>query len=402
MKTLEYLTVLTNAQVQQELQDLNELLEPFRAESHVDVHVSGATWGELWRDVSTIGIYRRGADVCEIGTTWLESLIAMNGLHAFQPNEIAQLGGADAFMPASWKLGIGSDGNVWGIPLRADVRVLYYWSDMVEKAGVDPHTDFQTPGRFAAAMEKLKSVVPTPLCLPTDPGSYNTLNDAATWIWGGGGDFIDPQGRRLILLDPVPRASLEAYLDLARYMPISPGGLADTTMIETFARRETAVIYGGTYIGLHLLALDIVKEKFSMIGNALPPGPSFIGGTLLVLWQHSNSHREALEFTRHLTSVKMQPRYTGLAGLLPVTRAVWEKYSTEPQYRILYEALKHGRSLSGFSLWGIVEGRLNTALGQAFADLSRHPEKTAAQAVQEHFGSLVERLNLTLSSLPGK
>jgi hypothetical protein len=39
-----------------------------------------------------VGIYRRGADIAELGTTWLESLMAMNVLRPFTANEINRLG----------------------------------------------------------------------------------------------------------------------------------------------------------------------------------------------------------------------------------------------------------------------------------------------------------------------
>jgi ABC-type glycerol-3-phosphate transport system substrate-binding protein len=173
-------------------------------------------------------------------------------------------------------------------------------------------------------------------------------------------------------------------------------------VVEQFVRRETAVIYGGPYIWPTLAPLG--KERLALVGNALPPGPAFVGGTLFVVWNHSLKVNEAVELARHLTSPLVQPDYTGLISLLPVCRETWElpPYSTEPRYRVFREALLQGRSLARISLWGIIESRLTHALSDAWMESLRNPGKSASDLVDELFVPLVERLNLTLSSLPGK
>jgi hypothetical protein len=65
-----------------------------------------------------IGIYHRGAEVAEVGTTWLESLAAMGTLRPFSSAEIAKLGGESAFIPATWSgLSFGDNEQILGIPI---------------------------------------------------------------------------------------------------------------------------------------------------------------------------------------------------------------------------------------------------------------------------------------------
>jgi hypothetical protein len=82
--------------------------------------------GLIWKELVNIGIYKRGADVSEVGTTWISSLISMNTLRAFTRAEIAQIGGERVFLPTSWQTtSLVGDSRVLAIPFLSDVRVIF-------------------------------------------------------------------------------------------------------------------------------------------------------------------------------------------------------------------------------------------------------------------------------------
>ena len=57
------------------------------------IKVLQSDWSEYWREIVNVGIYRRGADVAEIGSTWLESLVGVNALAEFSPQDVCAGGG---------------------------------------------------------------------------------------------------------------------------------------------------------------------------------------------------------------------------------------------------------------------------------------------------------------------
>ena len=123
------------------LQLLHPIIELYEQASRSSAHITVLEWDTIWRDLVNIGIYKRGADVSEVGTTWIGSLISMNSLRGFTRAEIAQIGGEQAFLPTAWQTtSMVGDARVLAIPFLSDVRVIFYWRDMLEKAGVDEAT----------------------------------------------------------------------------------------------------------------------------------------------------------------------------------------------------------------------------------------------------------------------
>ena len=81
------------------LQILHPVIERFEQARRSSVQLTVMEWDTIWKDLVNIGIYKRGADVSEVGTTWMGSLISMNSLRAFTRAEIDQIGGERAFLP---------------------------------------------------------------------------------------------------------------------------------------------------------------------------------------------------------------------------------------------------------------------------------------------------------------
>jgi hypothetical protein len=86
MSEIEFLTVAND---QGSVQQIEDLLARFQQTSHISLHNNFVSWDAIWRELVNVGIYRRGADIAELGTTWLESLMAMNVLRPFTANKIS-------------------------------------------------------------------------------------------------------------------------------------------------------------------------------------------------------------------------------------------------------------------------------------------------------------------------
>jgi ABC-type glycerol-3-phosphate transport system substrate-binding protein len=163
---------------------LPDLLEQF----HSPCSVTEMPWANAWEDLSQIASYRSGPDVSEIGTTWLDSLVDADAVRPFSSQEVDTLGGGSAFVPALWQTTSPHatlNRRVWAIPWLADVRLIFYWRDMLEQAGIDKVTAFQTPERVEETMDRLQaSDVETPWGMWTDI-SYISLHnvhlDMASW-----------------------------------------------------------------------------------------------------------------------------------------------------------------------------------------------------------------------------
>src|SRR5262245_21714835 len=112
--------------------------------AHAQVESIG--WGELWAALRKTALAKSGFDLSEIGSTWLGSCLGMSALRPFSARDMAQFGGVEGFLPVVWpSSGVSGHQGVWSIPWLADARVIYYWRDALETAGVDEISAFSTP-----------------------------------------------------------------------------------------------------------------------------------------------------------------------------------------------------------------------------------------------------------------
>jgi multiple sugar transport system substrate-binding protein len=181
-------------------ESLTSLLE----RSELNCHMQGMAWEDAWGKLARIALYRSGPDVSEVGTTWLDALVSAGAVRPFTAHEVELLGGADAFLPVIWQTVSPPpwQRQVWAIPWRADTRVIFYWRDMLEQAGVDEEGAFQTTERVEETMQCLQdSGIPVPWGI-WGLELFMGLHNAASWIWARGGDFVSADGRQVLLDRP--------------------------------------------------------------------------------------------------------------------------------------------------------------------------------------------------------
>jgi multiple sugar transport system substrate-binding protein len=378
---------------QNKVPQINDLFDRYQRKTGNGVDASFVNWDTIWRELVNIGIYRRGSEVAEIGTTWLDSLVAMNALRPFTPADIDRMGGEAAYMPATWSSASLGEGNrVWGIPIRCDVRVIWYWKDMLEDAGVDPGTAFESIQSTRETLEQLKSVVDTPWGVATAASDPNIIQALATWLWDFGGEFVTPNCDKVLLMEPKALKALRAYFGLYPYVP--QGALG-------FSRRNVAAIIAGPWMLQDFAAQGMSNEDMGRIGIATLPGPPFIGGTVLSIWQHtahSGYLDAALDFVEFMAQPEVQVEFAPYLGLLPTRKEAWEMPSVvgKPYYDVFYDALSNGRALPTVPLWGMVEEKLKECFGLIWNDLLTNPDADIDQAIEKYLKPMVTRLNLSL------
>jgi multiple sugar transport system substrate-binding protein len=142
-------------------------------------------------------------------------------------------------------------------------------------------------------------------------------------------------------------------------------------------------------------------DTLDQLGVALPPGPAYVGGSNLVIWQHAYQEvNDALEMVQFLTDQQTQVDYCQRIGHLPVRLDALTQppYSTEPYYQVMVEALQSGRSYPVFPKWETVEEKLNDAFMWFWDSLAADPDQDLDNLTQSYLGSLAGRLAVTLGT----
>jgi multiple sugar transport system substrate-binding protein len=380
--------------------DLQPFLDQFAALYRCRVRVKVLPWETAWADLVKVALYSSGPDVSEVGMNWVGNLVAMDSLRPFHAGELDAIGGSSAFLESAWKSGwmIG-DKRLWAVPWLADTRVIYYRRDLLERAGVDESTAFQSPQQLGQTLECLRaSGVALPWVVPTSH-ALNTLHNVASWVWGAGGDFVSADGKRALFNQAEAHAGIRAYLGLHRYLTSVAHRLNIGQSDALYDQGQAAVTISGPWLALFYLESSSTSGILVNTRAALPPGVPFLGGSNLVIWKHSQHEHTAVELVRFLVSQSVQRTYFRRAGLLPVRL---DALGTSPfvddlLYRVMSEASKIGRSFPSFSAWGLIEDGITAELDQLWADVLADPQLDLDAAINERLGTLARQLDYTLS-----
>jgi multiple sugar transport system substrate-binding protein len=384
--------------IEEATDSIKALLLEYEETHRTDIEVTAISWKDMWLALKQVAITKSEMDVSEIGSTWLSSLVSMNALRPISTHELAEVGGRDTFLPAAWESASPhNDSRVWSIPWLADARVIYYWRDMLEDAGIDEAAAFQTPEQMEATLARLTaSGAPAAWAAPTQPVS-DMLHYLASWLWNSGQDFVSADGTQTAFAHPDALEAIVSYFRLHRYMPQDGVLLTEPQAFHLFETRQAAVCMSGSW-NLMVLAEPDTRAR---LGLALPPGPPFVGGSNLVIWQHIAHHdvKNAIDLVRFLLTAEVQREVCGVRGLLPVRQDMLAAlpYSRDQHYQVFTRALREGRPLPAISLWGTVEQNLVTTLGSIWQQIRTQPGQPIEDIITAPLEALARRLDRTLS-----
>jgi multiple sugar transport system substrate-binding protein len=183
---------------------LRPIIAEFERQKRIKVTLTPVLWSEGWSAMANIALYGHGPDVSELGNSWVSTLAAMNALQVFSPETVRSLGGAEAFLKPAWQAGaLRDERQAWSIPWLTYSQLLYYRKDVLEKVGLtDGAAALADPSRLEQTLAHLAAHgFPHALGLTTHAWAP-IVHEAASWIWGAGGDFLSSTGRRAIFNQP--------------------------------------------------------------------------------------------------------------------------------------------------------------------------------------------------------
>jgi multiple sugar transport system substrate-binding protein len=194
-------------------------------------------------------------------------------------------------------------------------------------------------------------------------------------------------------MEPESRAGLRSYFRLGRHLAPETRSLNGLEPDHLFINDpRTAMTISGPWLA------DAPSPAGGPIAAALPPGPPFVGGSYLVVWKYSRMAEAAVQLVRYLTRTPIQVSYARHVGLLParLEALAVEPFSNDPFWQTAVAGLKSGRTFPTIPLWGLVEDRLTSELGNLWADCLADPELNLDAAIGARLGPLARRLDALL------
>jgi ABC-type glycerol-3-phosphate transport system substrate-binding protein len=223
---------------------------------------------------------------------------------------------------------------------------------------------------------------------------------ASMWIWAAGGSLITPDGKRVLFDQPKVHKGLVEYFGLYRHAPTNR--LVTLKEIQDlFIERRAAAMMGSIPVINTIANADPSGDLKKRLGIALPPGPVFVGGSNLIVWQHSYKVRDAIDFIRFLSRADVQTEFARQNNDLPsrIDALSDPFYADNPHLSVFVKALGHGRTFPVVPLGGMVQDMFTETLSQVWKDIVAEPSKYDLETmVAQRFDPLARRLNQRLAN----
>jgi multiple sugar transport system substrate-binding protein len=357
------------------VEDTEKILKPFEAKTGVDVKVKLVGWDVQLDRIRNAAVSGEGPDITQAGTTQVPFFAALGGFEDLSKFE-GEVGGEKSYAPGIWKTTqvLGKDGT-FAIPWFTEARAIYYRTDALQKAGVDPATAFTDWDSFKATLEKLKGQKDIKPFGAPGKKAFDLVHNVAPFIWAAGGSELNADATQSTINSPQAAQGVKFYADLI------PAGVFDTSMLEkdgqgvedAFKGGQLAVWVGGPWV------LGSVARKDDKIWDdtarknigiePLPKGPSgkaytFVGGSNLMMFKNAKNKDAAWAVIKYLSEDQTQKDYADLLGMFPARLGPQEQVgATDANHAKFLEAIKNGRSYAPIPQWAQVETAYKNSLG---------------------------------------
>ena len=380
--------------------DVQSLVKAYERRSSARVKVAYHTWDTAWSNIMRNRTQGPALAVSEAGTSWVPGLAGMDALIPVPASVIKAVGNEKDYISQAWKscFLFGSP-QMWAVPWVTGARVIYYRKDLLDRAHVNPDTAFASPQSMLEAVIKLQKAGVARPWITSNTSSLNTLHLISSWIWASGSDFISQDGRHLSFASPQAIDGMELFFRLGHYMGAAGKEYTYDNAIDLFWRGDAAITMDGTWM-YEAQRSTAEMDVLDHLGVALPPGPSFVGGSDLVVWANKTDAASAWDLLLFLTEPESVLAMYKLTGLAPAKLSLLN--SREVLKRAfgptLNRAMETGRSLPNHRFSGMVEDNLHYAFGLVWADLLKSPQADPRELLTRHLTMLKERLELAMNS----
>jgi multiple sugar transport system substrate-binding protein len=330
---------------------MTQMLDAFRS-SHPDIDVSAVTlaWGNpYYTKLSLATLGDKPPDVGIAHLTRAKTLISAGLLEELKPEDLARHGmDAANFSERPWQAGL-VDGKAYAIPLDTHPFVMFYNTDICEKAGLLDSSGallpIDSPDKFTEAMRKAKAVT------KGYGGVVAIDNDVATpWrIFQSlyaqlQGEVLADEGRRVVL-DADKGNQVLTFMQGLTKQNLLPGSIDYQGAIATFANGQSGFYFQGEW---EISTFQTAKMPFSMtlFPNVFGGGRYAVQADSHTLVIPRQPDRDQASLDRSLTFIRAmldQSKTWAEGGHVPA----WVPFRDSPEYKAMTPQSNYAAAVEG-------------------------------------------------------
>ena len=312
-------------------------------------------------------------DVSWVGSTWMGEF-AKTGALAEAPESIDQSqffeGARDA---------VTIDEKAYGVPWHVETRVLFYRTDIAEKAGITKAPETWDELKAMAEAMQSKGGAKYGISL-----SSNNWQEYAPFVWQNGGELAE--GDRYTLDSPEAVEATAFYKSFFDEKLTPPSTQQGFDITPAFVRGSHPMFFSGPW---HMGLIDEAggkgfEKKWTIAKMpAQDSATSFVGGGELAVFKQSDNIDTAWKFVEYLTKPEVQAKFYAEAADLPSNQGAWElpQLAEDPRLKLFEEQLKDAKTAPVFPKWEQFATKLNAQLDETFTS-GLAPEEANAKFQQ--------------------
>jgi len=271
-------------------------------------------------------------DLCWVRTNWIAPMVDENAI--YDVDELAEKYGGFTkeeekdFLPSLMNASYYK-GKLRVLPIQATCMALGYNKDLFRKAGLDPDRpprdwkEFVEYGR-KLTLRKGDRVEQWAFFIPVFTGQ---LSNYGVWqwkffLWGEGGLYADPDGKKVAFNSEAGVRALQFWVDLQHKYRIATMSAPE----QGYESQKVAMMLDGCWNLPHLQEM-----AFDWAIGPMPAGSKRrvfpVDGEYIVVFRQSKHPKEAWEFARWFVSPEVQEAWSKDANYLPVRKSVFQSPS---------------------------------------------------------------------------
>ncbi|MGW1362164.1 sugar ABC transporter substrate-binding protein [Streptomyces chartreusis] len=311
-----------------------------KTHSNITVKVTPIGWDVAHQKLVAAAAAGKLPDVVQMGGTYLGEFADMGVL---EPVDTKTFKEGD-FFPAAWQQG-SYDGETYGVPWYVDTRVLFYRTDLADKAGIKKAP--ATMAELRSAAQAYQEKAGAKWGLSVQPRGLDTVQSFYPFLFSAGGAIVDDAGKAVVN-SPSAVKALENYGSFFKKGLSDKGVQPGYDVTKDFNTGSVAMFFGGPWFtGLLDDNYPDLKGKW-----AIAPVPadkasvSMAGGSSLAVSADSDHKAAAKEFVSYLTDAKGQADWFERTKDLPANKAAWESgdLAGDPALQIWRKQMDTARS----------------------------------------------------------
>lgn len=329
----------------------NEVAAAFEAETGKKVAVEIVPWDNLLQKLTTDISGGANADLSIIGTRWLLDFVS-EGIAA-PLDDLVSDEVKGRFVPAFLEPS-NMEGKLYGLPVAASARGMYYNTALFEKAGIAELPD--TWDELAAAAEKISALGDDIYGFGLQGKEIETDVYFYYALWSQGGSLIEEDGTSGLDTEAA-YAAAKIYKNLIDKGLTQPG-------VTSYSREDVQNLFKQGRVGMMITApflANQIKTEAPDLGYgviAIPAGAGGDRGTYgvtdsIIMFENAKNKEAAAEFLEFMFRTEWRTKFDAGEGFLPVTSAVAEapEFANDPVLKAFTGLLPDARFAPVISGW---------------------------------------------------